>query len=223
YGDEYAMIPVGVPKLTTEQLFSDMFAVYSGCSALERCMGILTYLNTNETIRNLLLYGIEGENYEMVNSKYLDEDGVPYKVVRRLNDSYVMDVNKTGNTLLAYTPEGENPLAKQYAMMQNLDAVADLALGFSMTYDGNTVDAEGLQTLRKCSKEIYDQIIACQTMEELEALLQEFVYASTSDDELRVALEQRDKSKKPTSSKGSSFAYIYYEWLEDNDIYVEED
>ena len=216
YGDEYEMIPIGLPRLTTEDLYGNMFAIHATNTNPERTMNILTYMNTNEDFRNLLLYGIEGENYELVDSEYTDEEGVPYKVVRRLNDDYVMDTKKLGNTLIGHTLEGENPLAKEYAKQQNLDALPSLYLGFDMTYKNNKVDMKNFHELREYSAEIKAKILACKTAEELDALIISTINEMALNP---LKMKHANKNVAGTGSDGCSFAFVYYQWLEDNDLY----
>ena len=92
YGDKYEMVVVEKPTLRTPDLFEGMFGVAGYTADVSRSMQILTYLNTNEDFRNLILYGIEGENYEYIESDVEDVNGDAYRLVRRLNDSYMMDL-----------------------------------------------------------------------------------------------------------------------------------
>ena len=218
YGDEYEMIVLANPQLTTEDLYGNMFAISGTCMYTTRAMDILTYLNSNETFRNLLLYGIEGENYELVDSEYLDEEGIPYQVVHRLNTKYMMDVNKTGNTLIAYTLEGNNPLNNQRAKQQNLDAVASLYLGFDLSYNNMQLDTEGAKNLRAKSAEVYDAIMKCKTPEALNTYLSNLVNSFQTDASL-ARLMQSVGNSNGGSGKKCSVAYIYYEWLNSNKIH----
>lgn len=158
YEDDYETIVLERPTITTEDIYRNMFAVSSYTSSLSRSMEIVTYLNTNEEFRNLILYGIEGENYELVNSDYSNAEGEPYKVVKRLNENYMMDINKTGNTLITYSLEGENPALKEYIKEQNLKYKVSPLMGFNLSYDGYTVDMEKLETVRGLSADVRKQL-----------------------------------------------------------------
>ncbi len=172
YADNYEAVVIGVPTIETEDLYRNMFAVADYTSDLTRSMEILTYLNTNEDFRNLILYGIEGENYEMVESDYVDENGEPYMVVRRLNDNYMMDVNKTGNTLLAYTLEGDDPTLGEYIKQQNLDSVVSLTMGFAYYCDGMPVDPNHLRQTRELSASVKERLMAA-TYENVDDVINE--------------------------------------------------
>lgn len=158
YGDKYEAVVIGKPTLTTEDLYKNMFAVSSYTESLSRSMEIVTYLNTNEDFRNLILYGIEDENYELVDSDYLDGDGLPYKVVRRLNNSYMMDVNKTGNTLITYTLEGGNPTLNDFIKEQNNHAKISITMGFGLDVTDYSVDMTQFDELRTLSASILQRI-----------------------------------------------------------------
>lgn len=159
YKDLYEAVVIEKPMMRTADVYANMFAVTSYTTSLSRSMEIVTYLNTNEDLRNILLYGIEDENYELVPTDFEDENGEPlkdengnvYKVVRRLNDNYIMDPNKTGNTLITYTLEGENPTLKEYIKKQNQQYKVSPLMGFTLSYNDYLVDADALAQLRALS------------------------------------------------------------------------
>ncbi len=158
YADDYIAIPIGTPVMETEDLYKDMFAVSSYSSSVNRSMEIVTYLNTNEEFRNLLLYGIEGENYELVNSNYFNENGEAYKVVRRMNNNYMMAAEKTGNTLITYTLEGGNPTLNNYIKVQNTNVIISVTMGFTLNTDLHEVNTEWLQGTRALSADVLSRI-----------------------------------------------------------------
>ena len=107
-------------------------------------MEIITYLNTNAELRNILQYGIEGKNYELVTATdekhepMLDETGKPLVYAQALPDNtYVMDITKTGNMFIAYPNAKESNVAEgKYGVMhwaigkqQNLDAATYPTVG----------------------------------------------------------------------------------------------
>lgn len=134
YGDDYELVVLEKPKISTHELFADGFAVsaHTAQDQISRAMEVVTYLNTNEDFRNLILYGIEGDNYEIIEKEV---DGVKYKTANRLNDSYMMDVKKTGNVVLAYPTVDELPNIREYQKIQNRDTKVMLDLGFVLEQD----------------------------------------------------------------------------------------
>ncbi len=166
YAENYEAVVIGAPTLNTVDLYDNMFAVSSYTANTSRSMEIITYLNTNEDFRNLLQYGILDEDYQLVDSDYTDEEGNPYKVVEMLkNDDdeydYVMDINKTGNTLIAYCTEGENPAIKDFIKQQNIDSVPSLTMGYRMDYKDLNVNAEALTELKALSDKVLKELLAC--------------------------------------------------------------
>ncbi len=161
YGDEYEMIVVESPRLTEEELYSNLFAVNSYTRSSADSMEILSYLNTNVDFRNLILYGIEGEHYRIIESEQENALGEKYKVAERLNESYIMDEKKTGNTFLAYPLKGELVNIRDYGRKQNQDAKVELSLGFVPTYNEFVVNTEHLQTIRALSAKIWADYLVC--------------------------------------------------------------
>ncbi|MBQ9783327.1 MAG: hypothetical protein IJW44_02290 [Clostridia bacterium] len=226
YGDDYVMIPVAAPRLDEDDLFNDMFAVCKNTSSTSRSMKILTHLNTDETFRNLLLYGIKDEHYMLKDTEYKNELGEPYQVVQRLNTEYQMSVNRTGNTLIAYPTEDQLPIINEYHVNQNLDVKTKLTLGYTPTYDGKKneykVDTEGLQAIRTLSAEIWADYLACDTMAEYEDFLadakakvaaSEAVQKHTHEDH---GLDTDGKTTKACDGTCGSIQYSYSAWLKKN-------
>ena len=172
YGDKYDVIALSAPILTTDSLYDDMFAV-SVYANVTRSMDVINYMNTNVEFKNLLLYGVEDVHYKFVESEELDENGEPYKLVRRLTDKngkplYLMANEKTGNTFNAWPLEGQDPNWADHAKIQNREAIVSLALGFSTNYGGYDVNAAELKEMATLSKKIYDGIMDCESAEELD-------------------------------------------------------
>lgn len=166
FAENYEAVVVGAPTLNTMDLYENMFAVSTYTANTSRSMEILTYINTNEDIRNILQYGILDEDYQLVESDYKDAEGNPYMVVKMLeNDDggydYVMDVNKTGNTLIAYNKVGENPTLKDFIKKQNIDAVASLTMGYRIDYKDMVIDMDALAKLRELSATALEKLNNC--------------------------------------------------------------
>ncbi len=172
WGDEYELVTLETPVFTAEDLFSNMFAVSDTSDSVARCMEILTHLNTNEEFRNLLLYGVEGVNYELHESAP-DADGNTYTYVKRLNDDYIMAPEKTGNMNIIYPLDSQPLNLTSYYKKQNSEATTDLLLSFTyIDYtDEMPVSPEHVELLTAYSKEVEEKIKACKTVEELNAYL----------------------------------------------------
>ena len=160
YGDDYVMLPIELPRLSEDELYSDMFAVCSYTASTSRSMKILTFLNTDESIRNLLLYGIEDLHYRLEDTRKTNSHGENIIAAERLEKgelNYLLDVNKTGNTLIAYPESGSLVTFHDHAVVQNQDAKVRLDLGFTLDYKGYKVDSKSLDEVRKLSAKILDE------------------------------------------------------------------
>ena len=124
-GRQYYAVIAEYPEATENELYGNMFAVsaYSHFS-VGRSMSIITYLNTNSTVRNLLQYGIEGKNYE------LSEESTG-SVMTTLDDTYKMSIEKTGNVFMAHPGPGLRADAWEGAREQNNESLIDPLLGFN--------------------------------------------------------------------------------------------
>ena len=149
-GVEYYAIPVAYPTATAEDIYGNMFAVAKTTLSVERSMQIITYLNTNQEIRNLLQYGIEGQHYTV--QKVTNESGETVKSIKRQADKkgneYVMDLYATGNVFLAHILDEENT---NYAIWvngkkQNRDSLVEPMLGFDLGEYAQTATQFGTPT-----------------------------------------------------------------------------
>ena len=179
-GREFYPIVVKYPEADESSLYGNMFAVSSNSKNALACMQVLTLLNTNAELRNILQYGVQGVDY------VVDEDtGVLSRLDRnvKLDDGseanygkvYQMDIEKTGNCFIAYPEEG---LAADYwenAKAQNNDALINPLLGFSFDaqladYDTN-LDNILIDDAKKLAEQTLAKINDCDTYDELEDLL----------------------------------------------------
>ena len=224
YGDMYELVPVAMPTLYTQDLYEHMFGVSAYSIELGRSMDIITYLNTNEEFRNLILYGIEGENYEIIESSVCDANGDPYKQVKMLpNNTYHMDINKTGNTQLAYTMVGESPLLRVYTKQQNHDLKPAYSMGLSLDYDDLIIHAKYFQDIRKLSETMYTDLM---NKIENNELTEE--YLSTLSSSVRInggmafshMMDVTAMSDTINQTEGCSFMYLYFQWLEAKGLYI---
>ena len=244
YGDDYEIIPVQMPTLTTEDVYEHAMAVSEKTNSVKQSAEILVYLNTNEEFRNLLLYGIEKENYTWVDAigedgnPIIDENGEIYKVVSRITDDpeklYVMDKNKTGNTIYAYSAVGEDPLASKYALEQNQDLKLDYILGFNLYKASFTqlgeVDLTALKAVTAASAGFYDKIVKASTAEALDAVLAE-IEAYVGGEDVKAVLDMPADEDAPAEDgeagdttieeeECTSVAAYYDEWLTDKALKV---
>ena len=174
YGDEYYMNVLEYPRIAEEDICDSMFGVSSYCLNVDRAMEIISYLNTNAELKNILQYGCKDFHYSV------NDDGV----VERLNDHYIMDNAKTGNMFIAYIEEGTDPEVWKYAKAQNYEALANLSLSFSITdpvdinmdgpVEGAPEDSGSKEDDEEGSGEAVDIRFAAYLIPELEKLSADF-------------------------------------------------
>ena len=222
YGDDYEIITIENPTLTNEDLYESLFAVAKYANDEKASMQILTLLNTNAEFRNLILYGVEGENYVWEDSEVLDENGDPYSVIaRQVKDPdklYVMDPMKTGNMAIAYPAKGEDPRAVEYIFDHNDGIVVDYIIGFSFykAYKTKAISKDAYDmvvALTDKSAAIYEKILAAKDQASLDAAMAELKELELSA-EYAAVMDDDEES-------GSAYAY-YIEWLVEKGLIFKE-
>ncbi|MBE6630603.1 MAG: hypothetical protein E7624_07120 [Ruminococcaceae bacterium] len=154
----YKVLTVEAPRATDEDVFGSMFAVGSHTRDEGRAMEIITYINTNAELRNLLQYGLENVNYTL--KSVTDEEGVSrvYAEMTPTN-KYVMDLAKTGNMFVAYPNSKETVRAWEYGKLQNLDAVEYPTVGVYFNLEDYKVDAKGMCVLNAVSAKFKTNVL----------------------------------------------------------------
>ncbi len=128
-GVTYYPVVVGYPTASSEDIYGNMFGVCAYSLSVSRSMEIVTYLNTNSELRNLLQYGVKDLHYSIVEA----EDGT--EVIKRNTNAsfkYMMNIYATGNTFIAYPDPKENmaPDVWESGKIQNRNSLVDPLLGF---------------------------------------------------------------------------------------------
>lgn len=182
YGDEYEMVVLEQPRMSTEDLYGHMFAVSNYSTDIERSMKILTHLFTDSEFSNLLLYGVEGEDYQLIDTGVAkNEFGDTYKVVKRTGDSYVMAAEKTGNVFITYPLQTEEMDSSEdviysiheYGIQQNKDAEKrGMTLNFVLNYDSASssyVNKEWMLSVQTLSESIMANYRALTDLDQFDA------------------------------------------------------
>ncbi len=159
YGEEYYVIPLSYPRLEDEDVFGSMFAVSSYTADLARSMEIITALTCDSELRNILQYGVEDVHYE------LREDGT----LHRLNHDYMMNINYTGNVMMAYPEEGMSPDVWETAILQNQQSMLSVVFGTSDYLKG--VDMEAWDQMCSVSSSYFERMYMCETSSEFNSYL----------------------------------------------------
>ena len=234
-GKEYYVVVAEYPEATEQELYGNMFAVYANSNYLARSMEVITYLNTNKELRNLLQYGIEGQHYELVETE--GENGQKEVTVRLLSNKqygiYRMDLEKTGNCFIATPPESMGADAWTYAKIQNNDSLINPLLGFDFntaTADSDySLDVTLIDYIDSLNKEALALIDECTNKADLIALMSDaqdgFIrkYAASSANTLLLkatnpaydpeAPAGPDVPDQEPDLNGSSPYTIYQTWL----------
>ncbi len=153
-------------------------------------------------------------NYEK--SVYKDVTGHEYTVVERLNKNYMMPMNKTGNLLLAYGEVDEDGnliklIKKDYAAIQNNDAVTSTTIGFSANYNDLVYDSTAMASVRGASAEILQKLenLSWDNFDaDLASLRTEYKDALSAATILGEVLEPAEGEETCT------LGWIYHSWAE---------
>ena len=166
-GKEYYAYVVKYPEVDEESLYGNMFGVFANSSNTSACINVLTMLNTDPKLRNILQYGVEGVDYT------INEDtGV---LTRSADTLYKMDIEKTGNCFIAHPEEGLPADYWENAKNQNNDALINPLLGFDFNsvfeeYDTD-LDYKLWSYLMQYTAQISNELGACKDIEELTKLV----------------------------------------------------
>ena len=134
------------PIASTETVGEYMLGISKYAENADRCMELITFLNTNSEFRNLLQYGIKGVNYK------IEED--TGKLVR-LNHDYMMNIYTTGNTFIAYPEEDMSLDVWEKAKETNKSTLVSPYLGFVFENENN---AELIKAAKQLSDEMFKKV-----------------------------------------------------------------
>lgn len=211
FEDNYYVKVLQNPQGTTENMYNGMFAVSTYTKNVARSMEILTYLNTRSDLRNLFGYGVEGVHYE------LDKDGV----VKKLSNDYNMKLEYTGNTFIAYPPEGTSADIWEVAKLHNLDLVMSPWFGFS--YDEAQIDQTVRAGVKSFSDSFYRELESV-SYDEIEDFLDEKGSDASSNTSIQafIATEvEADESETKTDKDEDAveilpMGKIFADWFSKN-------
>jgi hypothetical protein len=218
YTEDYEVIVCETPRFTPKTVFDNMFGVsaYSKTN-VDRNMEIITAINTNPELKNILQYGIEGVHYEI---------DPKTGMLSRLNDKYLMDNNKTGNVFIAHPEEGITPEYMEIAKKQNVAAELYPCAGFNKTVLTDKLGPDFITKANEFTATYKAKLDACKSVADIEAVFAEV----SADTQLRNLLlqwsdidpegsEDGESEEEPTFSPYA----LYYKWLEENKFLVGED
>ena len=185
------------PEADKEVIYGNMFAVSANTKSLESSMKVITLLNTDPDIKNLLQYGIEDVNYNL---------DIQTGLLKRLNQSYMMDMNKTGNCFISYPEEGLPADYWEDAKAQTNEALIDPLMGFDFNTElnvyGQQLDDQLLYRYAQMVEYYSAEIENCATYDEL------YEYVEKDKTGLKVIM-----SKNPGFTLGNTTVYVNFEKL----------
>lgn len=206
YGDEYEIVVVDTPTLTTEAFYENVMAISAETKSLSASARILAELYTNKELINILANGIEGENY--IWTKADGEDGQSRVIEKQAKDDryiYNIDPYKMANVAAIYPTVDDDPARSERILDQNSDAKKDLLLGYTLY--GTGVKLDPMLKIAEYSKTAYDKIVAAKDNAELDAAFAE-IETMIASDEVQAVLGSGD------------VATYYMKWLTAKGIYV---
>ena len=133
-GYPFAAIPLGDPISTTNRVTDNVMTIPVFAKNPEKAMQFLELLYTDATLQNYICYGIEGQDYRVVDgvADYLEGEFI--MTAKYVSKYYV------GNHMLAYNSAEEPAGIHETLLAFNADAPKSLALGFS--YNSSDVSNE---------------------------------------------------------------------------------
>lgn len=201
YSEDYYVKMVECPRADEDDVYENMICVNALEENVSRAMEIVTYINTESEPRNILQYGIEGENYYI-------EDGV----LHRFNQSYMMDVNKTGNVFMAHPEEGLPADYWDQWVQQNESAKAIPVFGFRVNWNDNP-DVEKIAALEELYDVYYAEYEACTTLEEVDELFARAKAEINANEDFKFVKNQDYYAEKGHEKDPVPLMKIYYDWL----------
>lgn len=205
-GNEYYAIVVKYPQADESDIYGNMFGVTAFSKYVSQSMEVITELNTNKELKNILQYGIEGTHYTI-------EKGA----LRRLNNDYMMDMDVTGNCFIAYPEEGKPADYWENVKNQNSEALIDPLLGFDLTklVNAYTTDPEHpaaldnamINDIAAMSETIWAELEACKTYAEFVKLID----GPTSSSFIKPIVDRVSyKGENPIYFEGKPIAFYKY-------------
>lgn len=120
----YVVLTFSAPRITDETCKLSFYGVYAESSYPTRAMNFIELITTNPELQTIFAYGIEGENFELVNGQ-----------VKKLNDTYSRDLSTVGNRLIGYTTVDEKPDLFEKVRERNKNVVLSSLYGYKFNYD----------------------------------------------------------------------------------------
>lgn len=158
-GVDYYVSVYRRPVADNSNVFNAGYVVSAYTEDISRCMEIITCLNTDATLSNIFMYGIQNEHYT------IDEET---KLVHKTTDEYAMDISTIGNIYLINPSDDMDEywtfMSKngwENAKNTNREAIMSPYLGFYFNPEKPLEEdlAEGQIMIDMTFKEVYAEIV----------------------------------------------------------------
>lgn len=163
YADDYYISVLDYPRVDDADIFDSMFAVTNYTASLSRSMEIINALTCKSELRNVLQYGVEGLHYE------LNDDGAVVRKNDNPDNIYRMNINYTGNVLMAYPEEGMDLDVWKDVIAQNQQSMLAVTMGSNAFM--SQVDKKAMAEMISVSNAYFDRLYRCETLAEFDAYL----------------------------------------------------
>ena len=195
YEDEYYISVYSNAVMNEDDIFDSMFAVSQYSKSVPRSMEIITLINTDQTFRTILQYGVEGVHWAY-------EDPDTKETIKIISDDYKMDLNETGNVFMTYPGEGLPMSYWDQYLEHNIETISDPFMKMpEYVTEENSELYEELLELNKEYKERIDKM----TFENFNSELREMRAELAENETLLKLLDPEDEE---------SLIYFYTDWQE---------
>jgi len=144
YGTDFEIASFQNPYITKNSIQATMTAVSATTKHPEKCIELIKLLNTDKKLYNLIVWGIEGKHYEMID----EEKGI----IRGIENSGYKPANgwKFGNQFNSYVEEGEDP--DIWEKTKEFNESAEISPLCSIDFVNDNIETELAQLITTNSK-----------------------------------------------------------------------
>ena len=147
YGREVVCIPIEEPYTRYNTGITAMSAISRNCKNPELALKVLQEVNTNQELYNLLVFGIEGVNYE----KY----GTEGQIKKNEKNNYGLQAWTIGNQFLAYPLDNQSPTVWDETRAFNESAAESPIMGFLWNSENVKTEITNISTANKQHSNFY--------------------------------------------------------------------
>ena len=145
YGRDVVAVPVEQPYMRYNAGITTMNAVSRNCKNPELAVKVMAEVATNKELYNLLVFGIQGVNYEL-------KDG---HVVKSKDNPYELQAWTLGDQFMAYPTEGQSEDVWTETEKYNASASKSLIMGFLWDPENVKTEIANISTARKKFSNFY--------------------------------------------------------------------